>query len=256
MAHARFRVGLATPADKGMLKNYLSGFVESGRDAPTVVQLQALLVAYYAGSPLYSEEDRADNIATVQEETDQNELLEIARSEGIDISAARLATLPESDHVAAPSASAASAVATADSWDEKHDPASGRKYFVNRRTGESSWTPPPPQTVALNRSAAAPAAIAAAQAATSATTANPLAAGAAAHHDDGWDETFDERSGHSFYTNRRTSESTWTPPPSTTAVTVPSASLQTPWTEMFSHEHGRPYWRNTVTSETTWTKPQ
>eukprot|EP00930_Biecheleria_cincta_P058684 TRINITY_DN44488_c0_g1_i1.p1 TRINITY_DN44488_c0_g1~~TRINITY_DN44488_c0_g1_i1.p1 ORF type:complete len:321 (-),score=41.12 TRINITY_DN44488_c0_g1_i1:122-1084(-) len=60
-------------------------------------------------------------------------------------------------------------------WECITDPASGRLYYCNRQTGQSSWTPPP----SLPR---------------------------------GWEAVLDRRTGATYYCNRSTGESSWTVP--------------------------------------------
>jgi len=70
-------------------------------------------------------------------------------------------------------------------WEQLTDPQSGRPYFSNRVTGETSWTPPP--------SALAPP--------------PPLAL------TPGWEQHTDPQSGRPYFFNRVTGETSWTPPP-------------------------------------------
>jgi hypothetical protein len=64
-------------------------------------------------------------------------------------------------------------------WEQVHDPASGRPYFCNRATGETSWTPPPMGGPRL-----------------------PL----------GWEQVHDHVSGRPYFCNRATGQTSWTPP--------------------------------------------
>jgi len=67
-------------------------------------------------------------------------------------------------------------------WEQITDPSSGRPYFCNRQTGQSSWEPP----------AAAPAGP------------PPLPYG--------WEQVTDPSSGKPYFCNRQTGQSSWEPP--------------------------------------------
>jgi len=75
-------------------------------------------------------------------------------------------------------------------WVEKLDPSSGRNYYTNASTGETTWTKP-----TGGGGAAA-------------------AAGASSDLAAGWVEKLDPTSGRNYYTNAGTGETTWTKPPS------------------------------------------
>lgn len=77
-------------------------------------------------------------------------------------------------------------------WEQHTDPASGKPYFCNRSTGETSWTPP-----------AAPAS-APAVAPSGSDSAPPLPAG--------WEQATDPASGKPYYFNRSTNETKWERP--------------------------------------------
>lgn len=69
-------------------------------------------------------------------------------------------------------------------WEQAVDPGSGRTYYCNRSTGETSWTPP---------------AVAAPMAAAPSTM--PLPAG--------WEQAADPASGKVYYFNRSTNQTSW-----------------------------------------------
>lgn len=72
------------------------------------------------------------------------------------------------------------------SWEQVTDPASGKAYYWNRATGETSWTPP-----------AAP----------------PLPAPVVAPRlPDGWEQAVDPATGKPYFFNRSTGETRWDPP--------------------------------------------
>lgn len=72
-------------------------------------------------------------------------------------------------------------------WESAQDPASGKTYYFNRATNETSWTPP-----------AAPAA--------------PPPAPAMPSLPPGWESAQDPASGKTYYFNRATNETRWDPP--------------------------------------------
>mmetsp|Transcript_15310 Transcript_15310/g.41957 ORF Transcript_15310/g.41957 Transcript_15310/m.41957 type:complete len:306 (-) Transcript_15310:99-1016(-) len=75
-------------------------------------------------------------------------------------------------------------------WEQVVDPSSGKTYYCNRATGESSWTPP-------QAPAPAPA---------------PAAAPAPTQLPEGWEQATDPASGRPYYFNRSTNATSWTPP--------------------------------------------
>merc|ERR1712194_633845 len=80
-------------------------------------------------------------------------------------------------------------------WECVPDPASGRPYYCNRATGESSWTPPaaPMQYAPPPQQYYAP---------------PPQAGGLPA----GWEAATDPSSGKQYYFNRATNQTTWDRP--------------------------------------------
>jgi len=138
-------------------------------------------------------------------------------------------------------------VALPPGWEQALDPASGKVYYANRSTGETSWTPPPmplvmplpapaPISVLPTMPAAAPFA---AVAPAAPVAAGPLAPGpvaaapgvvadalagaamatigapvAAPALPAGWEQTADPASGKTYYFNRTTGASSWDVPSS------------------------------------------
>lgn len=123
-------------------------------------------------------------------------------------------------------------------WEAAPDPASGRIYYRNRGTGESSWTPPP-------------------MAGPPPYQPPPLPRG--------WEQAHDPASGRPYFHNRETGETSWTPPPadgpgaprpSRAAPGSPrSGGLPAGWEEAGDPASGKTYYFNRATNETTWTRP-
>lgn len=73
-------------------------------------------------------------------------------------------------------------------WEQHPDPATGRPYYCNRATGETSWTPP-------------------------AMPSGPSGGGGPGGNlPPGWEEARDPQSGKTYYFNRATNTTQWTPP--------------------------------------------
>lgn len=134
-------------------------------------------------------------------------------------------------------------VDSSDDWKEHTDPNTGSTYFYNAKTGESSWTRPAP----------------AAQAHSPTKAAEPGHAAAKAEE---WTEHVDPQSGHTFYYNAATGETSWTKP-------APAAQEQQPaplslagggavpqdWTEHVDPASGNKFYYNAKTGETSWVQP-
>lgn len=81
-------------------------------------------------------------------------------------------------------------------WEQAADPATGRPYFFNRMTNETSWTPP---------AAPAPAPGVGGYGA-------PEFVGGGSTLPAGWEQTTDPASGRTYFFNRATGATSWTPP--------------------------------------------
>jgi len=114
-----------------------------------------------------------------------------------------------------------------DEWQEHTDPASGYKFYVNPRTGETSWTKP---------SASTPDA---------AATSSPRAVE--------WTEHVDPASGKTFYYHAGSGQTSWTKPePSPAGYSAPAND----WTEHIDPASGNKFYYNAKTQETSWTLPK
>jgi hypothetical protein len=108
-------------------------------------------------------------------------------------------------------------------WVENVDPSSGRKYYANVKTQETTWTYP----TELNET------------------------GEKAEADE-WQAKEDPSSGRTYYYNTRTQETSWTLP---TAAAEGGDNDAKNWSSKVDPSSNRTYYFNSVTRETTWTKP-
>jgi len=99
-------------------------------------------------------------------------------------------------------------MAPATGWEQTTDPSSGKTYYFNRSTGETSWTPP----AGANAAATAPAAAVAADEQLASQLAPEPASQPAAALPEGWEQATDPASGKTYYFNRGTGATSWTPP--------------------------------------------
>ena len=81
-------------------------------------------------------------------------------------------------------------------WEERVDPASGSAYYYNNATSETTWHRP--STLTASDSAAA--------------AGGTAGAGGGAGGGTGWEQLYDESSGHYYYRNLATQETTWDRP--------------------------------------------
>merc|ERR1712203_1188321 len=126
-------------------------------------------------------------------------------------------------------------------WEQIPDPASGRAYYCNRSTGESSWTPPVAPMPVPTPSAAPGGAL-----------------------PPGWESATDPASGKQYFFNRATNETSWTPPAGAPAAqppfvpvpsAAPTASIPPGWEEAKDPASGKTYYFNRATNTTQWNPP-
>ncbi|EKF26069.1 hypothetical protein MOQ_010254 [Trypanosoma cruzi marinkellei] len=89
-------------------------------------------------------------------------------------------------------------------WDECVDPKSGRKYYVNRHTKQTTWTLPAVVATVTGNNPAINAAEVRPNLMTTTPNTNTLPPF--------WEECVDPKSGRKFYVNHQTRETTWTRP--------------------------------------------
>ena len=132
---------------------------------------------------------------------------------------------------------------TSGDWVETTDPTSGKTYYFNSKTNETSWTKPNSSTVVEE----------------SATTAQHNVDG-----DNDWSETIDPSSGKTYYYNNKTGETSWEKPSSntsndtdntTSATAHNEASQDSSWVEATDPASGNIYYYNSETGETSWDRP-
>ncbi|KAH8609112.1 WW domain [Trypanosoma vivax] len=161
-------------------------------------------------------------------------------------------------------------------WVEHVDTKTGRKYYVNHRTRQTSWTIPADASVdqsgSMNRSGD----YVPINAPSSSHTAMNQAGIKVIQF---WEKHMDPKTGRPFYVNRQTRETTWAPPPPVTNTkpaqsqplpvqqtatgAVPATVVPTPqradllpfWEEHFDPNVGRSFYVNQQTRETTWVRP-
>jgi hypothetical protein len=122
----------------------------------------------------------------------------------------------------------------AEEWTEQFDASSGKAYWYNSRTKESTWTMP----AALQPRIPSPGAL-----------------------PDGWTENSDPTTGKSFYFNKATNESRWdrpvlAPMQPTTIQSLPGVgAIPDDWVANADPSTGKTFYYNAKTQESRWDKP-
>ena len=137
-------------------------------------------------------------------------------------------------------------------WTEHKDPATGKAYYYNKLTKETTWDKP-----ATRPGSSMPSAPAAPKA-----PSVPGASVAPGGLPPDWTEHKDPATGKAYYYNKLTKETTWEKPataapkaPSVPAAPAAPGGLPLDWTEHKDPATGKAYYYNKLTKETTWEKP-
>mmetsp|Transcript_46142 Transcript_46142/g.128362 ORF Transcript_46142/g.128362 Transcript_46142/m.128362 type:complete len:366 (+) Transcript_46142:162-1259(+) len=160
---------------------------------------------------------------------------------------------------------AAQATSLPKDWTEHSDPSSGRTFFYNTVTGESSWEEPALQTAASQPAASAP--VGQTQSQQPEVSPQEKAPQSTATLPKDWTENMDPTSGRVYYFNAVTGVSSWDRPQPEEPLKLETvtgqleqqadqpASLPKDWTEHTDSSSGRKFFFNTVTKESSWEKP-
>lgn len=108
-------------------------------------------------------------------------------------------------------------------WTEHADPSTGKSYFHNAGSGQTTWERPRPAVASPAR------------------TPLPL----------GWTEHADPSSGKPYFHNAATGQTVWERPSAPAA----EAPLPVGWTSHLDASSGKTYFHNAATGQTTWERP-
>ena len=144
--------------------------------------------------------------------------------------------------------SGVAAAAAAAQWKESVDPSSGRTFYTNTQTRQTTWERPPE----LGGAGAA------AGAGSGAGGGGGGGGGAGP-----WQERKDPSSGKTYYVNTATRETSWSRPPgmvgggpaASAAGAVGGGASASDWVETMDPTKGKPYFYNKKTRQTTWQRP-
>lgn len=134
-------------------------------------------------------------------------------------------------------------------WVESTDPNTGKVYFANLKTRETSWTMPEEvkrfqeESVARQKAAAARAA----------ASDNSPSGGTASADEDTWLERIDPRSGRKYYYNPHLKQTSWTKPDQ--AISASANEGKGAWVPRIDPRTNRTYYYNQVTRMTSWVNP-
>lgn len=134
-------------------------------------------------------------------------------------------------------------------WFPATDPNSGETYYVNERTGETSWDKPE----ALQQLDNSPHDVT--------DEIKMLTNGPSQNLPPGWFAATDAHSGDEYYVNEHTGETTWDRPeddsthPPPNPVSEEEGSLASGWFPVVEPGSGDTYYANQQTGETSWEKP-
>jgi hypothetical protein len=149
--------------------------------------------------------------------------------------------------IGSPAIPGAPAPAASD-WAEHSDPATGKMFYYNLKTKESSWTKPAelmkPPIVAPAYGLSGPVG----GSVTAAPGALPGALPA------GWTQNTDPATGKTFYYNATTKESKWERPAPAPAV-LGVGALPPDWTQNTDPTTGKTFYYNAKTQESKWERP-
>ena len=139
-------------------------------------------------------------------------------------------------------------------WKELTDQASGKTYYVNKETRETTWQKPPGFSGGGASKPAAPKKSAAA------------AAKAAAGGGQQWVAKLDAGSGKTYYYDKASRETTWKKPLGFDGSAGAKSGAKKPakgggealpagWVEVMDKARGKPYYYHKASKETSWKRP-
>jgi hypothetical protein len=136
----------------------------------------------------------------------------------------------------------------ADDWTEVADPSTGKVYYYNTKTQETSWTRPELTS----------------EEDTNVISAEPISSEENESKDvgdssDGWVEVQDPNTGKIYYYNKETNETSWEEPTSMSDEQITdddtSSNEQNDWVETLDPTSGKNYYFNATTGVTSWDVP-
>lgn len=137
-------------------------------------------------------------------------------------------------------------------WIAKEDPTTGKTYYYNKETRETTWKQPTDYVDPAASTVVAPAPAS-------------VPATAALATDNDWVAKLDPKSEKMYYYNRKTKETTWEMPASMSTAPAAAATIIPPqadkesesdWVDKLDPKSNKTYYYNRKTKETSWTKPE